>query len=81
MVVGEKKQGLYRDPYTIQGRLGATGYMLKNPLIPFSANHERSMNQTSEAVNQFASKVDTWMNGAYKNFQTEVKEAGISIFD
>ncbi len=81
IVVGEKKQGLYRDPYTIQGRLSSTGYLLKNPLVPLSENHIKSLNQTEQAVNEFVTKVKSWTKGAYANFQTEVKEAGISIFD
>lgn len=78
---GEKKQGLYRDPYTITGRLSSTGYMLKNPLIPLSENHKLLMEQTQSAVNEFVNEVNDWNNGAYKQFQQNVKEAGISLFD
>jgi hypothetical protein len=78
---GEKKQGLYRDPYTITGRLSSTGYMLKNPLIPLSQNHKLLMNQTKSAVDAFVGEVNEWSKTDYKKFQQNVKDAGISLFD
>lgn len=81
LCVGEKKQGLYRDPYTITGRLSTTGYMLKNTLIPLSDNHKLLISQTESAVASFVSEVGQWSNGPYKEYQQSVKEAGISLFD
>ena len=79
-IIGEKKQGIYRKPDTMNSHIYNVRSFLGHTLSPPTPNQELQMNITTKAIEEFMTEYEAFKNGDFENFKKEVLSLGIGIF-
>lgn len=78
-VLGERKQGIYRDPTTATAKLGQAAYQLRSPQVASGENKAMLVEQAKKAVAEAEQRLQSIESGSWQALKEQIDKAGLSL--
>jgi photosystem II stability/assembly factor-like uncharacterized protein len=78
-MLGERKQGIYRDPTAVTAKLGQAAYQLRSPQVASGANKAMLVKQARDAVSVAEANLKSIETGSWQVLKKQIDKAGLSL--
>lgn len=78
-ILGEQKQGIYRQPHTVTAKLGQASYQIRSPQLPPGANRQNLLTQAAEAVEEVRLRMEQIKEQQITTLERELEKSGFKM--